>query len=104
MGSSVYVLRAAARLLGGTEALASALGIREALLVKLMSGRRRVPDTVVLRTLDILEDRRSRSASEINFQSPPERPLFRARPLRERPSTPIKSRNAHGGRAPRKST
>jgi hypothetical protein len=48
------LLRAAADLLAGDQALAERLGIRPALLARFMSGQKELPPELLLRTVDIL--------------------------------------------------
>jgi len=62
-----FLLRAAARALG-TRVLAEKIGIREAVLIRFMAGRRKVPDTLALKVIDLLEGRRMSSASKVTFQ------------------------------------
>ena len=61
--TSVKILQAASEIVGGDEALAERLGIGERVLAVFMEDRRRLPDTLLLRVVDIiLEDRQSRLA------------------------------------------
>ena len=48
------LLQATAETLGGEEQLAARLGITESLLGRLMLGRYRVPDPLLLQVVDIL--------------------------------------------------
>ena len=59
--TTVKLLRAAAEIVGGEEALSERLGIAETLLAKFMADICELPDQLLLRTVDIiLEDRQSR--------------------------------------------
>jgi hypothetical protein len=52
--TGVKLLKAAAEIAGGDKALADRLGITEALLAKFMGDRRELPDTLLLRAVDII--------------------------------------------------
>lgn len=52
--STVRLLRAAADIVGGEKLLAERLAIDEGLLAKYMSDRRELPDTLLLRVVDII--------------------------------------------------
>jgi hypothetical protein len=59
--TTVKMLRAASEIVGGDGALASRLGIPEALLAEFLTDRRALPDPLLLRAVDIiLADRQSR--------------------------------------------
>ena len=88
MSNSLNLLRAAARVLGGPGALAERLGIDESLIQCFMSGQRRVPDALVLRVVDLLEEQRRASASHVTYQ--PRRALSAVA------SAPLESGDAHG--------
>lgn len=61
--TSVKILQAASEVVGGNEALAERLGIGERALAVFMEDRRHLPDSLLLRVVDIiLEDRQSRLA------------------------------------------
>jgi len=54
-------LQAASEIVGGNEALAERLGIGEKVLAMFMKDRRQLPDSLLLRAVDIiLEERQSR--------------------------------------------
>ena len=58
--TSVNILQAACEIVGGTEALAERLGIGAKVLAIYMEDRRHLPDSLLLRVVDIiLEDRQS---------------------------------------------
>ena len=58
--TTVNLLRAASEIVGGNRALARRLGIAETLLSQFMADRRELPDTLLLRAVDIiLADRHS---------------------------------------------
>lgn len=72
--SAVKLLRAVSEVVGGEKALAERLGVPEALLSKLMSGKYVLPDPVLLRAVDvILEDRESRPPLPSQSAVPPAR-------------------------------
>ena len=57
----VELLKAAAQIMGGEAALARRLGIADGVLARYMSGDRALPDTLLLRAVDIiLADRQHR--------------------------------------------
>ena len=57
------MLQAAAETVGGDEALAERLGIRQKVLALYLENRRELPDALLLRAVDIiLEERHSRLA------------------------------------------
>ena len=59
--TSVKILQAASEIVGGNEPLAERLGIGHNALAMFMEGRRRLPDSLLLRVVDlILEDRQTR--------------------------------------------
>jgi hypothetical protein len=59
--NGVQLLRAAAEIVGGNEALAGRLGIGERVLAKYMADGCELPDLLLLRAVDIiLADRQSR--------------------------------------------
>jgi len=59
--TTASLLRAAAEIVGGTRALAQALGIGETMLLKYMADSPQLPDPLLLRAVDIiLADRQSR--------------------------------------------
>ena len=59
--TTVKLLRAACEIVGGNQALAQRLGINETVLAIFMADSRELPDTVLLRAVDvILADRQSR--------------------------------------------
>lgn len=61
--TSVKILQAASEIVGGIEALAERLGIGEKVLAVFIEDRRRLPDSLLLRVVDIiLEQRQSRPA------------------------------------------
>lgn len=66
--TTTRLLQAAAEIAGGKEAVARRLGITEALLADFMADRLTLPDTLLLRTVDIiLEDRaRHRPLQAVN--------------------------------------
>lgn len=51
---AVKLLQAASEMTGGDEALAERLGVEAALLRRLMSGKYELPETVLLKTVDII--------------------------------------------------
>jgi hypothetical protein len=95
MEKGVDLLRAASRVLGGPRALAGRLGIGGSLLARLLTGRRRVPDALVLKAIDILEEQRRPSGSEINFQPRKKKNSS----VRGAPRAPIESRDGDGSAA-----
>jgi hypothetical protein len=59
--TSVKILQAASEIMGSDEALAERLGIGLYALTIYLEGRRQLPDSLLLRVVDvILEDRQSR--------------------------------------------
>jgi hypothetical protein len=59
--TTVQLLQAASEIVGGPEALARALGIGETLLGRFMDDSLELPDTLLLKAVDIiLADRQSR--------------------------------------------
>lgn len=61
--TSVKILQAASEIMGSNEALAERLGIGLYALTMYFEGRRHLPDSLLLRVVDvILEDRHSRLA------------------------------------------
>jgi hypothetical protein len=79
--TSVRLLQVAAEIVGGEAALAGVLGIGDTLLAKFMADRLELPDTLLLRAVDIiLADRQARlfgaaqpvahAASDVTFQPP----------------------------------
>jgi hypothetical protein len=60
--TSAGLLRAASEMIGGVKALAQRLAIDEALLEKYLADERELPDSLLLRAVDIVEDRHSRLA------------------------------------------
>lgn len=59
--STVKILQAASEILGGNDALAERLGIGHHALAMFMDDRRELPDSLLLRVVDIiLEDRQAR--------------------------------------------
>lgn len=56
--TAVKLLQAAAEIMGGEKQLAVRLGIAQSLLGKLMAGRFRVPDPLLLQVVDIVEAHR----------------------------------------------
>jgi len=59
VSATVKLLRAAAEIVGGEEALAERLGVGKTLFAKFASGLVALPDALLLRAVDvILEDRR----------------------------------------------
>ena len=61
--TTVQLLQAASEIVGGQRALARELGVGEALLGKFMDDSRELPDTLLLRAVDIiLADRQSQAA------------------------------------------
>jgi hypothetical protein len=62
--TTVRLLRAAAEVAGGPQALAARLNISEKLLGMFIADRSELPDVLLLRAVDIiLEDRQSRPAT-----------------------------------------
>lgn len=62
--TTVQLLQAASEIAGGPRALARELGIGETLLGKFMDDSRELPDTLLLRAVDvILADRQSQLAA-----------------------------------------
>jgi len=61
--TSVKMLQTASEIVGGNEALAERLGISLRALAMFMANRRHLPDSLLLRVVDIiLDDRQSRIA------------------------------------------
>jgi hypothetical protein len=61
--TSVKILQAASEIVGGNDALAERLGIGRHALAMFMDDRRELPDSLLLRVVDIiLEDRQARLA------------------------------------------
>jgi hypothetical protein len=88
--TTVKLLHAAAEIAGGRYALAYRLGISEALLSRFMSDRRELPDTLLLRAVDIvLGDRLVLHAPELPGEPP-------SQDLLESPDQPLTTRQAHG--------
>ena len=52
--ATVKLLRAAAQIVGGEDALAERLGIGKRLFARFMSGRRELPDVLLLKAVDIV--------------------------------------------------
>ena len=74
--TSVRMLEAASEIVGGNEALAERLGIRQRLLAAYMEGRRQLPDSLLLRAVDIiLEERQSRHALATRESATPRLPI-----------------------------
>jgi hypothetical protein len=73
--TSVKILQAASEIVGGIEALAERLGIREKVLAVFIEDRRHLPDSLLLRVVDIiLEERQSRLAPPGQAAVQPRRP------------------------------
>jgi hypothetical protein len=61
MGTSLQLLKTAADIVGGVKQLAERLQIGERLLLRIMEGKRAVPDFVLLRAVDVvLQERQAR--------------------------------------------
>jgi hypothetical protein len=61
--TSVKILQAASEIVGGNDALAERLGIGHHALAVFMEDRRELPDSLLLRVVDIiLDDRQTRLA------------------------------------------
>jgi outer membrane protein TolC len=63
--TSAKLLQAAADIAGGRRALAQLLGIGETLLERFMADRRELPDTLLLRAVDIVLAERQRRAEAL---------------------------------------
>ena len=73
--TSVKILQAASEIAGSDEALAERLGIGHYALAVYLEDRRELPDSLLLRVVDvILEDRQSRLALSGQPASPARRP------------------------------
>jgi len=69
VSSTSRILEAASEIVGGNEALAERLGIREKVLAVYMQNRRQLPDALLLRAVDIiLEERQSRLAGPVGVE------------------------------------
>lgn len=78
--TTVQLLHAAADIVGGEDALAERLGIGPVLLARFISGRRELPDGLLLKAVDIiLADRQAR-------------PPLAARPRHAEPARQVLSR------------
>lgn len=70
--TTVKLLQAAAEIAGGESQLAERLGIGEPLLAKFLADQRELPDTLLLRAVDIiLADRQERLQREGQADRPP---------------------------------
>ena len=63
------LMRAACEMVGGTAVLAQRLGISEAMLRRYISGSFPVPDTLILRALDVMQEQRE--ARGVHAAAPP---------------------------------
>jgi len=59
VSTSVQLLKVAAEIVGGTRELAERLAIGERLLERFIDGQRPLPDSLVLRAMDIVLEGRS---------------------------------------------
>jgi len=68
--TSVRLLKAAAEIVGGTDALAGRLGVTPVRLAMMLEDRIMLPDPLLLRAVDIiLEERQVRAAPRISSRS-----------------------------------
>ena len=69
--TTVKVLQAAAEIAGSTATLAGRLGVGEELLAAYLADRRRLPDLLLLRAVDIILADRQSQLSPVNPETSP---------------------------------